>query len=118
VGLRIKDAARMAVRIPEWGDPNAAAVSVNGDLCRTAIDGRSVKIGWLKPGDTVTPKVPVPERTEHRVIGEIPYKLPVRGSTVMSIDPKGVALPLFCNPPTAEAVSTTRFIPEVRDVIR
>ncbi len=29
-----------------------------------------------------------------RVIGEIPYKLVLRGSNVVSIDPKGVACPL------------------------
>ena len=117
VVLRIKDAPKVAVRIPEWCDPNAVRVKVNGKDRRALVDGRYVKLGQLKPGDVVTLKLPVPERVVHRVIGEIPYKLTVRASTVMSIDPKGVALPLFCTPPTAKPIHITRFISNVGRIV-
>ena len=117
VVLHIKDAPTVAVRIPEWSNPREVMVQVNGAARRPLVEGRYIRIGWLKPSDEVTLMMPIPERTVHRVIGEIPYTLTVRGSTVMSIDPKGIALPLFDNPPTARPVPTTRFISDVGPVI-
>jgi hypothetical protein len=59
----------------------------------------------------------VPERVIHRVIGEMPYKLVLRGSDVVAIDPKGIAYPLFEDKPTGKLINKTRFVPQVRDVI-
>jgi len=117
VVLHIKDAASVAVRIPEWGDPSGVRVQVNGDELPTVVEGRYMRVSRVTSGDRVELTMPVPERTVHRVIGEVPYALTVRGSTVMSIDPKGVALPLFENPPTAKSVRTTRFVPNVGNIV-
>ena len=117
VVLHIKDAPTVAVRIPEWCDPNDVHVSVGDRDRRTLIDGRYVQVGWLNRGDQVTLKFPVPERVVHRVLGEIPYKLVIRGSDVVSIDPKGVAYPLYENTPTGKLVKKTRFVPETKQVI-
>ena len=53
----------------------------------------------------------------HQVIGEIPYKLVLRGSNVVSIDPKGVAYPLYEDQPVGKLTKKARFIPRIRDVI-
>ena len=50
-------------------------------------------------------------RTLHRVIGEIPYKLALRGSNVTSIEPEGSAYPLYEDQPSGRLVRKTRFIP-------
>ena len=113
VVLRIKDAPRVAVRIPEWCDPHVVEASVGGKAHRTLVDGKWLRLGFLKPGDVVTLTFPIPERRIHRVIGEIPYTLTIRGSQVVDIDPKGVGIPLFSNPPTGKLVSKTRFIPKI-----
>ena len=117
VVLHIKDAPTVAVRMPEWCAPAEVQVSVNGQPSRALVEGHFVQVGFLKPGDEVTLTFPVPERTLHRVIGEIPYKLVLRGSNVVSIDPKGVACPLYENQPVGKLTKKARFIPKIREVI-
>ena len=115
--LHIKDASKVAVRMPEWCSLDDVQVTVGNRPCRYVTDGRYVKISLLNPGDEVAITFPVPEQDVHRVIGEIPYKLTMRGSDVVAIDPKGVALPLYENRSSGKPVQKTRFIPEIRNII-
>jgi hypothetical protein len=117
VVLHIKDAERVAVRMPEWCRAKDVQVSVGEEQRAAVVEGNLVKLRWLRPGDCVTLKFPLPERVVHRLIVQEPYKLVLRGSNVVSIDPKGVAYPLYENQPTGKPVRTTRFIPEVRRII-
>jgi hypothetical protein len=117
VVVHVKDARRIALRIPEWCNPHAVLVAVNGKERRVHAQGRYVRVGWLNPGDTVTTTLPVPERKVHRVLGEIPYTLTLRGADVTDIDPPGIALPLYRNQPNGEVLRRTRFVPEKRDII-
>ncbi|MBC8427737.1 glycoside hydrolase family 127 protein [bacterium] len=117
VVLHIKDAPKVAVRMPEWCNPGDVQVSVGSESRKPLIEGRFVRVAWLNEGDQVTLKFPVPKRVVHRVIGEIPYKLVLRGSNVISIDPKGVALPLYEKQPTGKDIRKTRFIPQVKQLI-
>ena len=117
VVLHVKDAPCVAVRLPPWCDPQQATVAVGGDAFAALADGPLLLLDGLDPGDEVTISFPVPERTLHRVIGEIPYKLRMRGSNVVSIDPGGVAYPLYEHQPHGKPVTKTRFVPAVRDVI-
>ena len=117
VVLHIKDAPRVSVRIPEWCDPADVSASVGDRPRRTVVQGRSVRVGWLNPGDEVVLRFPVPERWIPRVIGEMPYKLTLRGSNVVDIEPEGVGYPLYKNQPTGKLVKKTRFVPEIRPII-
>ncbi len=76
-----------------------------------------VRLGWLKRGDTVDLTFPLPERTIYRVLGEVPYKLVLRGSNVVSIDPEGTAYPLYQNRPTGKLVRKARFLPSTSGII-
>ncbi|MAG36368.1 MAG: hypothetical protein CL878_09005 [Dehalococcoidia bacterium] len=115
--LRIKDAPNVAVRMPAWCNPAQVGVRVAGQARRVLVEGQLVRIGWLQPGDEVALTFPVPERSLHRVIGEIPYKLVVRGSNVVSIDPAGVAYPLYAHQPSGTSVRRTRFLPQIRQIV-
>ena len=117
VVLRIKEASKVAVRLPEWCDPGDVTVQVNGNPVKTKTIGRMIHIILLKPQDTVTLNFDVPERIVHRVIGEIPYKLTLRGATVVDIDPRGVACPLFQSPTTGQRVEKKRFVPQLENII-
>jgi hypothetical protein len=110
--LHIKDAPTVAVRMPEWCDIASVRASVDGEVRRTLEDGRSIQIGWLDPGDEVTLEFPVPEETMHRVIGEIPYKLVRRGANIVSIDPPGVAYPLYEDQPSGKLIRKEQFVPD------
>ena len=117
VVLHIKDAPRVALRMPEWCDLRKVKVTVGTEGRRFLAEGRYIKLGWLKHGDRVTIEFPVPEREMHRVIGEMPYKLVLRGSNVVSIDPKGVAYPLFEQQSRGNLVEKIRFIPKIQQIV-
>lgn len=117
VVLHIKDAERVRIRMPEWCAPRDVRVEVDDQPRRPLIEGPHVHLGWLHPGDQVTLTFPVPERTIHRVIGEIPYRLTLRGSNVVDIDPPGHAYPLYANQPTGELIRKTRFLPRIDQIV-
>ncbi len=116
VVLHVKDAPRIAIRMPEWCNPGEVRATVGEKEVDTHVDGRYVRLDGKRPGDVVTLTFPVPECSTHRVIGEIPYKLTLRGSNVVHIDPGGVAYPLYAHPPTGKPVRKTRFVPEITQV--
>ena len=117
VVLHIKDAKKVAVRMPGWCNPRDVQVSVGNQPRRALVEGRFVRVAWLNEGDRVTLAFPMQKRVIHLVIGEIPYKLTLNGSNVVSIEPKGVALPLYENQPTGKVVRRTRFIPQIERMI-
>jgi hypothetical protein len=57
------------------------------------------------------------ERSETRVIGDLPFTLKMRGSNVVDIDPKGTAIPLYTKMPDGSLVEKIRFIAEVKPLI-
>jgi hypothetical protein len=117
VVLRIKDTTAVAVRMPEWCSHDDVMTTVDGNIRRVLSDGRFLRVGWLRPGDEVVLRFPVPERTVHRVLGELPYALSMRGSNVVGIEPKGTAMPLYEDQPTGTLIRKTRFVPDVRGVV-
>ncbi len=111
VVLRIKDAPSLAVRIPEWCDPNKVRLDGGNGRVAADVEGRILRVHNIESGDVITLTFDVPERVAHRVIGEIPYKLTMRGSNVVSIDPKGIAYPLYESQPVGEVIKKPRFVP-------
>ena len=115
--LHIKDAPNVAVRMPAWCRAGDVEVRVGGEPRKTRIEGRSVQVDGLHPGDRLLLTFPLPERVVHRVIGEIPYKLVLRGANVVSIDPRGVAYPLYEHQPSGKPIRKTRFVPQMGEII-
>lgn len=98
VDLKIKKPCDQAlIRMPEWVSSGSTHVScsVNGQRRALRWQGRYVDVGHAKPGDTVTVKFPISDRTVTERIGGVAYKLEIRGNTVISIDPPGVNGPLY-----------------------
>jgi len=117
VVLSIKATTRVAVRLPEWCRLEDVEVTVGDEGRRARTEGRYVELGELHPGDRVVLAFPLPERVLHRVIGDIPYRLELRGANVVSIDPGGLAYPLYANQPSGKPVQRERFVPEIQDLI-
>lgn len=115
--LNIKDIHKVSVRIPEWCNIEDVNVTVKESARKLVFNGRYVVIDWLTKGDTVVLTFPIKESTMFRVIGEIPYKLVVRGSNVTSIDPGGVALPLFQNQSSSKLICRERFISDTSKIL-
>jgi hypothetical protein len=95
VVLKIKEAAQVAVRIPEWTNPKMVDCKVNDQQSRFDWAGSYVEVQGLKRGDIVTVEFPMRERTLFRQIGGVPYRLTIKGNTVVDISPKGTIYPLY-----------------------
>ena len=95
VALKIKEAQTVAVRIPQWTNPAQVACSVNGKRQTFVWSGNHVEVGDLRRGNTVTVQFPMREKILFRVISRFPYKLTIKGNTVVGIDPKGKINPIY-----------------------
>ncbi len=98
VELKLKQpASRVLVRAPEWitsGSPEIVC-KVNGASRALRWEGRYVNVGAGRPGDRIAVTFPISTRTVKETIGNIPYTLTIKGSTVISIDPPGKIGPLY-----------------------
>jgi hypothetical protein len=102
VELKVKKALKEAsLRAPSWipsGDPELKC-TVNGRAQKIAWEGRYVKTGALKAGDTVRIEFPIAETTLKKaapgqpgetLLGGVEYdQIVFRGSTVVSMQPDG-----------------------------
>lgn len=111
VVLRAKKAKKVAVRMPEWVDSGSINASIGDRTIDVRWEGRYVKLGRLEAGENAVLAFPVPQRTLYRVIGRRPYKVTVRGSNVVAIDPPGVAYPLYQHQPEGRLVEKECFVP-------
>ncbi len=118
VDLKIKKSCdRALVRMPEWiaGGSQEVSCTVNGRSRPVQWQGRYVEVGHARPGDTITVKFPISERTVQETIGGVSYKLEIRGNTVLSIDPPGKNGPLYQRAYYRQPVKwrkVDRFVPE------
>ncbi len=95
VELKIKEAEEVAVRIPEWTDRQKVSCKVNGQVQEFSSSGNYVEVGNLKRDDHLTVEFPMREKTFFQVISGFPYKLTLKGNTVVDIDPKGKINPIY-----------------------
>jgi hypothetical protein len=98
VDLKIKHACRnVQLRAPEWvGSASPDLVcKVGGQSRALGWHGRYVNTGPLKAGDQVVVTFPIREQTVQENIGPVKYTLVLKGTTVISIDPKGKNVPLY-----------------------
>jgi hypothetical protein len=98
VDIKMKEGAeKVLVRAPEWvrsGSPEITCTSTTGPK-QLGWEERYVNLGAAKPGEVLTVKFPISERTVHETIGLIRYTLKIKGNTVVSIDPPGQNGPLY-----------------------
>ena len=95
VDVKVKKAADLSVRMPEWVKEEQATCTVNGEARRVIWDGRYARAGNVKEKDVVTLSFPISERCEHISIEKRSYRILLRGNTCVAIDPPGANVPLF-----------------------
>jgi hypothetical protein len=98
VDIRIKCDCDIALRIPEWAIPAQCRMFVNQTEASPAWENRYMVIKGVKEGMKLTWQCPIHERTESHRIVEKDYRVIVRGSDIVHIDPPGVHHPLFNRP--------------------
>lgn len=119
VELKIKQPCnKVSVRAPEWcpqGTPELVC-RVNGAPRKLTWEGRYVNAGHASPSDRLVITFPISERTVKETIGDVPYTLTIKGSTVTTIDPPGRYGPLYnrayFREPQAPRKKVKRFVPD------
>jgi len=118
VDVKLKtDCDRLLIRVPEWVEGGSAQV-------RCEVDGRNTAVGWqqryvhavgVRAGSRVTVRFPIGDKVVHTTIGNVPYRLEIRGNTVTAIDPPGRNGPLYERAYYREPVrwrKVDRFVPK------
>jgi hypothetical protein len=99
VDLKIKkDSRSVVIRMPEWVDASTDKVTCTVNLGARHFNwqGRYLNVGSAKPGDTLSVRFPISERTlKNQKIGDEVYTLVMKGNTVVSVDPPGKQCPMY-----------------------
>jgi hypothetical protein len=116
VVIKNKTVKTLSVRIPEGTPHGQVACDVNGKKQETTWSGDYVGVPGLKRGDVITIEFPMAETRLFKVIGDVPYRLTLKGNTVVDIDPPGQIYPLYqrdrYKADKAPARKVTRFVSE------
>jgi hypothetical protein len=98
VEIKVRQPCRdVLVHAPEWIPTGSKeiAVQVGGKPRAVNWQDRYLKLGEVKAGDLIAIRCPISEGAVKEKMGQITYRLLVRGNTVVSIDPPGRLCPLF-----------------------
>ena len=95
VDLTIKEPCALDIRIPEWVQPGQATGTVNGETRRLGWNGRYAQLGDVKPGDVVSLRFPISERTVKETIDGVEYTMGIKGNDVVHMDPPGKNYPYY-----------------------
>jgi hypothetical protein len=95
VDVKVKRELDLAMRIPEWVEPNEVRCEVAGAERDLGWEGRYARVGSVKAGERVTLTFPIAERTDVVYVEKEKYTLVRKGNEVVSIDPPGKNCPLY-----------------------
>jgi hypothetical protein len=111
VTVRVKKAGSIEIRIPGWVDMDSVDAGLNGKHIKTDIAGRYVRICDVRNEDVIDIVFPIPEeKTVNRIIGRHPYRLTIKGSNVVKIDPPGIVQPFYAKQSEGKLIQKERFV--------
>jgi hypothetical protein len=94
VEVRLKRDCKVALRIPEWAQPEDCRLQSGGKDATPAWEGRYAVVPGRK-GEVVNLECPISERTEKVRISGTDYRFVLRGNDIEDVNPKGRHCPLF-----------------------
>ena len=95
VDVKIKQPVDLAIRIPEWVEPDQASCTIDGKAHALTFDGRYAQIGGVTKDQVISLTFPIQERTETVHIQGDDYKITRRGNDIVAIDPPGMYVPMY-----------------------
>jgi hypothetical protein len=92
-----KPLASVLLRVPEWVPAHSPEVIARTRAGRRNFgwEGRYLALGDARPGEVIAVTFPISERRTTETIGNVSYRLHLKGNTVVSIDPPGQNGPLY-----------------------
>ena len=95
VDVDVKRPVSVSIRLPEWVQGEEVTCAVDDQPRRFEVEGRYALIGQVAAGATATLRFPIPQRDELIDVEKRTYRILLRGSTCVAIDPPGANVPLF-----------------------
>ncbi len=95
VDVKARQKLELAIRIPEWVEPDEVRCTVNGKSRSLTFEGRYAQVGRVRKGQTAVMTFPIFDRKDTVDIQGVDYTLVRRGNTVVSIDPPGRYYPYY-----------------------
>jgi len=83
------------VRVPDYVDRHSLELQINGRSAPVQADHAWVHLSRAKPGDIVSMRFALPERSESVYMAYDTYEVAYRGDTVIAISPPGKVYPLY-----------------------
>ncbi|MBN1666440.1 MAG: glycoside hydrolase family 127 protein [Anaerolineales bacterium] len=114
VDIALKTACQVEIRIPEWVKADEVSCFINDAPGEHSVQGRYVRVGPVQPGNVVSMKFPIAERTVTTAIAGCSYRLILKGNEVVAIDPPGQWHPFYQRAHYRAALRWTdreRFVP-------
>ena len=94
VDVSLKRNCELALRIPEWVEPQHCSLSIDGADAIPQWVGRYAILQG-KNGVTVTLQCPIEEKTEKLHLAQRDFEVLVRGNVIVNIEPPGEHHPMF-----------------------
>jgi hypothetical protein len=102
VDLSVKQAGRLAVRVPAWVDKSAVKIARNGDSSEPVFIGNYVLLETVSPGDVVKLTFPMQDSVESyavdnyefrktKYLGRQNFRFKFRGNTAIDVEPKATS---------------------------
>lgn len=95
INVRALRPQRVSVRVPAYVAPAAVDVSIDGQPVRPEVAGRTVSLGGVQPGQTVSVRFALPHESRRYRIAGNDYEADWLGNTVMAMRPPGVRHPIY-----------------------
>jgi hypothetical protein len=115
VTVRVKKTRNIEIRIPGWVNIDNVEAGLNGEHIETDIAGRYVRVCNVRNDDVIDIIFPMPEeKTVNRIIGRHPYRLTIKGSNVVKIDPPGIVQPFYTKQSEGKLIQKERFVSNIR----
>ena len=95
VDVRVKEACRLKVRIPEWVQPSETICRLGDGERRLEWEGRYAVVDSVSEGDLVQIRFPIAERVKEVEIEKCHYILTMKGNDVVHMDPPGRFCPFY-----------------------
>ena len=95
VDILVHDAPTLLIHVPDWARAMHVTLSVDGVQTRSQWEGSYLRLGGLRPWQTVSLQYPVRAMEEQVRVGESQYRVRWRGDTVTGMSPAGKVQPLY-----------------------
>jgi hypothetical protein len=95
VQVRLKEAAPLKLRRPEWVDAAELAVRVNGAPARVHVTGEDLVLDRLPEGTEVEMSFPLPMMSRDETVAGAPYSVTWKGNSVVDLAPAGEGYPTY-----------------------